>query len=68
MSTPPSPGDTAGTPPPRRLLPGRPSLEQLRKQAKDLLRDARAGDANAFARIAVTGRNTTDVRTTLADA
>ena len=34
-----------------RRLPERPSLEQLRKQAKDLLRDARNGDASALARI-----------------
>jgi ankyrin repeat protein len=31
-------------------LPARPSLEQLRKRAKDLLRAARAGDAAATAR------------------
>ena len=36
------------------MLPHRPSLEQLRKQAKDLLRDARAGDARALARIPTT--------------
>ncbi len=33
-------------------LPARPSVEQIRKQAKDLLRDARAGDGDAAARIA----------------
>ena len=43
MSTFHSPGDNAGTPAPRRDLPERPSLEQLRKQSKDLLRAA-AGD------------------------
>ena len=32
-------------------LPDRPSLEQLRKQAKDLLRLARAGDSVALARL-----------------
>jgi len=32
-------------------LPARPDLEQLRHQAKDLLRDANQGDANALARI-----------------
>jgi ankyrin repeat protein len=32
-------------------LPAHPSLEQLRKQAKDLLRQARAGDPTAIARI-----------------
>jgi ankyrin repeat protein len=31
-------------------LPDRPDLEQLKRQAKDLLRDARAGDAAALAR------------------
>lgn len=49
------------------LLPERPSLEQLRKQAKDLLRDARAGDASALARLATTER-APGVRTTLSDA
>ena len=34
------------------FLPERPSLEQLRKQAKDLLSAAQAGDASAFARLA----------------
>jgi len=32
-------------------LPARPSLEQLRKQAKDLTRDYRAGDSAALARL-----------------
>jgi len=32
-------------------LPARPSLEQLRKQAKDLLRDVRAGEPAAIARL-----------------
>jgi uncharacterized protein len=32
-------------------LPARPDLEQLRHQAKDLLRDANHGDPNALARI-----------------
>ena len=32
-------------------LPARPSLEQLRKRAKELLRAARAGDASAAARL-----------------
>lgn len=32
-------------------LPARPDLEQLRHQAKDLLRDATAGDPDALARI-----------------
>jgi len=36
-------------------LPDRPSLEQLRKQAKDLLRAARAGDPAATQRLGTTG-------------
>jgi ankyrin repeat protein len=68
MSPSPSPGGNAGTPPPSRLLPERPSLEQLRKQAKDLARDARAGDASALARIRATDRSTPGARITLADA
>ena len=40
-------------------LPARPDLDQLRHQAKDLLRAARAGDTTAAARIrAVSGRQT----------
>jgi uncharacterized protein len=35
------------------VLPDRPNLDQLRHQAKDLLRAARAGDAAAVGRIAV---------------
>ena len=35
---------------PTSRLPARPSLEQLRKRAKDLLRAARSGDADAAAR------------------
>ena len=38
----------------RRFLPTHPSLERLRKEAKDLLREARGGDAGASARIAAT--------------
>ena len=41
MSTPAPHGDNAGNTASRRSLPERPSLEQLRKQAKELLRDAR---------------------------
>jgi ankyrin repeat protein len=33
-------------------LPAAPSLEQLRRRAKDLLRDIRAGDSTALARVA----------------
>ena len=32
-------------------LPTHPDLDQLRRQAKDLLRAAQAGDADAIARI-----------------
>jgi ankyrin repeat protein len=42
-------GDAAGPPP--RNLPERTSLEQLRKQAKDLLRAAKAGERSALERI-----------------
>ena len=35
---------------PSKSLPARPSLESLRKQAKELARDAAAGDATAIAR------------------
>jgi ankyrin repeat protein len=37
--------------PPDGSLPERPSLEQLRKAAKELLRKARGGDATALARV-----------------
>jgi uncharacterized protein len=33
------------------VLPARPDLEQLRRQAKDLLRDAERGDPSAYARV-----------------
>ena len=62
------PGDTAGDSAPRRSLPERPSLEQLRKQAKDLLRAARAGDATAVMRMRTVGRAAHGARLTLADA
>lgn len=39
-------------------LPERPSLEHLKKQAKDLLRAARAGEASAIARFAAVSRDT----------
>ena len=44
-------------------LPDRPSLEQLRKQAKDLLRQARAGDAGAASRLAAATRGANQVQT-----
>ena len=65
---PTSPGGSAGNPAPRRILPERPSLEQLRKGAKDLLRDARNGDAAALARLTATGRRASDARIALSDA
>ena len=40
-------------------LPARPDLEQLRRQAKDLLRAAKDGEAPARARIAAVGETTT---------
>jgi ankyrin repeat protein len=46
---------------PASRLPARPSLEQLRKQAKDLLRALRAGDADAASRVrAIIPRGSTD--------
>jgi len=42
---------TAGNPHPLRRLPRQPSLEQLRKQAKDLLEEYRAGDPAAVAEV-----------------
>jgi hypothetical protein len=40
-----------------RELPARPSLAQLHKQAKDLLRQCRAAEASAIARFAAIGRS-----------
>ena len=42
-------------------LPPRPSLEQLRKQAKDLTRDYRAGDSAALARLRAYKSNISEV-------
>src|ERR1700722_1959970 len=42
---------TPENPAPWRTLPDRPNLEQLKKQAKDLLRDYLAGDAKAVAEV-----------------
>ena len=36
---------------PDRTLPADPNLEQYKKQAKDLIRDCRAGDSEALARL-----------------
>ncbi|WP_337169893.1 ankyrin repeat domain-containing protein [Gemmatimonas aurantiaca] len=51
-----------------RPLPEHPSLEHLRKQAKDLLRHARAEDADARARLAAIDRGASGTPATLADA
>jgi ankyrin repeat protein len=61
-------GGDADPPAPRRLLPERPSLEQLRKEAKDLLRAARAGDGGALARMRATARTASGPRVVLAQA
>ena len=50
------------------LLPERPSLEQLRKQAKDLLRAIRANDAAATTRLRAQAPRPTRQAVTLADA
>ena len=68
MSSPSSPGGSADAPAPRRSLPERPSLEQLRKEAKDLLRQARGNDAAAVQRIASTKREIPGGRVILAHA
>jgi ankyrin repeat protein len=67
MSAPGS-GGNADAPSQRRHLPERPSLDQLRKQAKDLLREARSGAEGALARIAPNTRPTPDARIVLAHA
>jgi ankyrin repeat protein len=51
-----------------RRLPERPSLEHLRKEAKDLLHAARAGEAAALARIAAVKRTAPDDPIILAHA
>ncbi len=54
---------------PASTLPSRPSIEQLRKQAKELLKAFRADDADASARLrAVLPALPTDDAATLADA
>jgi ankyrin repeat protein len=58
----------ADTPTPRRSLPARPSLEHFRKEAKDLLRDARGGDAGALARVTAAKRSAPGARIMLAHA
>jgi len=54
---------------PSSRLPAHPSLEQLRKRAKDLLRATRAADHDALARFRVAGRKgTSPQQARLADA
>ncbi|HET9425448.1 MAG TPA: ankyrin repeat domain-containing protein [Gemmatimonadaceae bacterium] len=60
-------GGPAGTPAPRQTLPERPSLDHLRKEAKDLLRAARAEDSGALARIRAVKHRPSD-RVILAEA
>ena len=60
-------GGDAGTPAPRRL-PERPSLEQLRKEAKDLLREARRNEPAAIERISAARRDVAGGRVILAHA
>src|SRR5262245_22528892 len=64
----PGPGGNGDTPAASRSLPDRPSLEQLRKQAKDLLRDARAGDSSARARLTAAPLDARGDRVNLSDA
>lgn len=61
------PGGDSGVPA-RRGLPPRPSLEQLRKEAKDLLREARRGDGAAATRIESITHAAPGGRVILADA
>jgi ankyrin repeat protein len=51
---------------PASRLPARPSLEQLRKQAKQLLRDYRAGDGGASTRVRAALPRLVDRRSALA--
>ena len=52
---------------PASRLPARPSLEQIRKQAKDLLHLARAGDAGAAQRIRLVISRLGDAKSPLSD-
>jgi ankyrin repeat protein len=65
--SPSSPRDERSTPAPRRL-PERPSLEQLRKEAKDLLREVRSGSTSAAARVDAVRRASSSAPAILADA
>ncbi len=51
-----------------RSLPDQPSLEQLRKQARDLLNAFRRRDADAVAEVAAHERNPDPARFSLVDA
>ena len=62
-----SPSRPDDAPAPRRVLPDRPSLQQLRKQAKDLLHATHAGEAGAEARVRI-GQSDHGARLTLARA
>src|SRR5258708_28732088 len=53
---------------PWRTLPDRPSLEQLKKQDKELLRDYLAGDAETVADVERAERNADPASFALADA
>ncbi len=53
---------------PSSKLPPRPSLEQLRKRAKDLLRAARSSDADAITRLRAASSRVDPERIVLADA
>jgi len=55
-------------PAPARSLPDKPSVGQLRKQAKELLKRYRAGDAAAFAEVERYERDADPARFVLADA
>jgi hypothetical protein len=49
-------------------LPARPSLEQLQKQAKELLKQHRAGERAALDRFLAVNMRSADSQPTLADA
>src|SRR5690349_5204318 len=54
--------------PPRRTLRARPDLDQLKRQAKELLDAFRAGDSDAVAEVAVHMRGATPATFALHDA
>lgn len=59
---------SAPAPAPTRSLPARPSLVQLKKQAKELLKAYRAGDAAAVAEVALFEQHPDSAKFTLVDA